>query len=84
MSARAGEELTPKDTREPGATAPEFLTVDEAAALMRVNRKTLYESIRLGQVPGVIRIGKALRIRRDALLEWSASKGRDSALGSRR
>ena len=58
---------------------PEFLTVDEAAALLRVNRKTLYESIRLGQVPGVLRVGKALRIRRAALLESSPGKGRDTA-----
>lgn len=43
---------------------PSFLTVDEAAALLRVNRKTLYEAIRLDQEPGVVRIGKALRIRR--------------------
>ncbi|NTX15502.1 helix-turn-helix domain-containing protein [Myxococcus sp. CA056] len=63
---------------------PTFLTVDEAAALLRVNRKTLYEAIRLGQVPGVVRIGKALRIRRDALVTWPSGKGRDSALGSRR
>jgi len=68
---------SPEDT-------PTFLTVDEAAALLRVNRKTLYEAIRLGQVPGVARIGKALRIRRDALVTWPSGKGRDSALGSRR
>jgi excisionase family DNA binding protein len=63
---------------------PEFLTVEEAAELLRVNRKTLYEAIRLEQVPGVLRVGKALRIRRTALLEWTAGKGRDSALGSRK
>jgi excisionase family DNA binding protein len=62
------------------AALPEFLTVDEAAALLRVNRKTLYESIRLGQVPGVMRVGKALRIRRAALLESPPGKGRDTAL----
>ncbi|MFL5349229.1 MAG: helix-turn-helix domain-containing protein [Hyalangium sp.] len=63
---------------------PEFLTAEEAAELLRVNRKTLYEAIRLEHVPGVVRIGKALRIRRAALLEWTAGKGRDSALGSRK
>ncbi|MCP3099010.1 helix-turn-helix domain-containing protein [Myxococcus sp. K15C18031901] len=62
---------------------PEFLTVDEAAAILRVNRKTLYESIRLGQMPGVVRIGKALRIRRAALVESTPGKGRDSALRGR-
>lgn len=61
------------------AELPEFLTVDEAAILLRVNRKTLYESIRLKQVPGVVRVGKALRISRAALLQWSAGKGRDTA-----
>ena len=49
---------------------PEFLTVDEAAELLRVNRKTLYESIRAGQVPGIVRLGRVLRIRRIALVEW--------------
>jgi len=63
----------PTSTR---AGLPEFLTVDEAAGLLRVNRKTLYESIRLGQVPGGVRIGKALRIRRAALVESSPGKGR--------
>ena len=65
-------------------TAPAFLTVEEAAELLRVNRKTLYEAIRLEQIPGVARIGKTLRLRRAALLEWTAGKGRDSALGSRK
>jgi excisionase family DNA binding protein len=67
------------DASPTGAELPDFLTVDEAAALLRVNRKTLYESIRLGQVPGVMRVGKALRIRRAALLESSPGKGRDTA-----
>src|SRR5687768_11958468 len=40
---------------------PEFLTVEEAAELLRVNRKTLYEAIRLEQVPGVARLGRILR-----------------------
>lgn len=67
------------DPSPAGAELPEFLTVDEAATLLRVNRKTLYESIGLGQVPGVFRIGKALRIRRAALLESCPGKGRDTA-----
>ncbi|MFY2558385.1 helix-turn-helix domain-containing protein [Corallococcus terminator] len=66
-----------------GAHGPEFLTVKEAAALLRVNRKTLYEAIRLGQVPGVARIGKALRIRRRALVEWQPGNS-GPALGENR
>ncbi|NBC40434.1 helix-turn-helix domain-containing protein [Corallococcus exiguus] len=60
------------------------MTVEEAAAILRVNRKTLYESIRLGQVPGVVRVGKSLRIRRAALVGSSSGKGRDSDDGKRR
>ncbi len=33
---------------------PEFVTVDEAAAILRINRKTLYEAIRLGEIGPVI------------------------------
>lgn len=48
---------------------PEFLTVDEAAVLLRVNRNSLYQAIERGEVPGVRRIGRLIRIRRAALLE---------------
>ncbi|WP_408888698.1 helix-turn-helix domain-containing protein [Myxococcus faecalis] len=53
-----------------GPHGPDFLTVEEAAALLRVNRKTLYEAIRLGQVPGIVRLGRVLRIHRTTLVEW--------------
>ena len=65
-------------------TAPAFLTVEEAAELLRVNRKTLYEANPAGTGARRRSIGKTLRIRRAALLEWTAGKGRDSALGSRK
>jgi excisionase family DNA binding protein len=47
-----------------------LLTVEEAAALLRVNRKTLYEAVRLKQVPGVVRLGKVIRIGRLPLMTW--------------
>ena len=49
---------------------PSLLTVDEAAAFFRINRKTLYEAIRLEQVPGVVRFGKSIRLGREALKRW--------------
>ncbi|WP_338867959.1 helix-turn-helix domain-containing protein [Myxococcus stipitatus] len=61
----------------------DFLTVEEAAALLRVNRKTLYEAIRLGQVPGVMRLGRVLRIRRVALVQWQSGNS-GPALGENR
>ena len=47
---------------------PQFLTIDEASTLLRLNRNTLYEAVRLGQVPGVLRIGRLLRLRRADLI----------------
>jgi excisionase family DNA binding protein len=49
--------------------------VEEAAALLRVNRKTFYEAVRLGKVPGVIRVGRVIRISREALLTWIQGNG---------
>jgi excisionase family DNA binding protein len=49
---------------------PDILTTDEAAAFLRVDRKTLYEAIRQQQIPGVIRIGRCVRLHRDTLLTW--------------
>ena len=50
----------------------EVLTVDEVAALLRVDRKTLYEAVRRREVPGVVRVGRAIRIGRAAFENWVA------------
>ena len=47
----------------------DFLSIDEAAALLRVNRKTLYEAAQRNELPGVVKIGRILRVRRSALME---------------
>lgn len=62
---------------------PPVLTVDEAARLLRVNRKTLYDAVRAGAVPGVVRLGRSIRIGRDALLRWMQGNG-SPALGDDR
>ena len=45
----------------------EVLTVDEAAVLLRVSRFTLYAEIKRGRSPGVVRIGRTIRLSRGAL-----------------
>ena len=50
------------------------LTVDEAARLLRVNRKTLYASISAGEIPAA-RIGGAIRLSRTALLRYLEGNG---------
>jgi excisionase family DNA binding protein len=53
----------------------DVLTVDEAAVLLRLNRKTLYQAIAEGKVPGTVRIGRAIRISRSALESWMQTGG---------
>lgn len=50
----------------------DVLTVPEAAKIARLGRSTLYLLIAQGDVP-VVRIGRAIRIRRLTLEKWLAS-----------
>jgi excisionase family DNA binding protein len=53
-------------------TLPAIITVDELATLLRLDRKTVYDAIARGEIPGVRRIRRTLRVYRDAVLEWIA------------
>lgn len=46
-----------------------LLTVTETAAALHLGRNTVYDLIRLGQLPAV-RVGRAIRIPQTALHEW--------------
>jgi excisionase family DNA binding protein len=50
-------------------TDVEVLTADEVAALLGVNRKTVYEAARHNQIPHQ-RIGRRLIFERGAVLSW--------------
>ncbi len=64
-------DVIPETTAEaPTSSLPEVLTVDELAALLRVDRKTIYHLIQKGEIPGVRRIGKQIRISRSAVLRY--------------
>lgn len=58
---------------EPESSLPAVLTVDEFAALLRLNRKTVYDALARGDIPGARRIGGTYRILRDAVIDWLAS-----------
>ena len=58
------------DRLPPEPEARVVLTVDELAALLRCNRKTVYAAINRGEIPGVRRLGGAIRIHRDTVLTW--------------
>ena len=69
-----------KSTAPQRTEVPDILTVEEAAVLLRVNRKTLYEVIRLSRPRWAMRFGRTIRVSRTALLE--AFRGnRSPALG---
>ncbi|WP_051276272.1 helix-turn-helix domain-containing protein [Desulfovirgula thermocuniculi] len=53
---------------------PEFLTVGEVAALLRLGRSTAYELIRRGEIPS-FRVGRHIRIPRRELERLAAGKG---------
>ena len=55
-------------TQENGSGC-ELLTSEEAAALLRINPKTLQRMVREGKVPA-IKIGKLWRFHKTALDEW--------------
>jgi excisionase family DNA binding protein len=46
---------------------PAFMKVEEYAAVFRISRGLAYELARSGQLP-TIRLGRLLRIKRDALI----------------
>ena len=56
----------------------DWLTIQEAAELLRVRVSWLYERTRTNAVPHV-KLGKYLRFDRDELLAWARSFGRDGA-----
>ncbi|MBA2690918.1 MAG: helix-turn-helix domain-containing protein [Rubrobacter sp.] len=58
---------------------PRFLTVPEAAHLLRINRGKAYSMAADGSLPGVVRIGpKSIRVDRERLLEGLAGASEDS------
>jgi excisionase family DNA binding protein len=47
-----------------------LLTPDEVAGVLRTTRKAIYAMIERLQLPGVVRVGRRVLIREDALLDW--------------
>ena len=76
------DSVSPTDAVPPGdsmaTTLPPILTVDELAQALRINRKTTYEALARGEIPGVRRIGRTYRIHRDAVLQWLRGQARVS------
>jgi excisionase family DNA binding protein len=59
-------------------TPPLLLTVAETAILLRTSRKAIYAMVERGLLPGVVRIGRRILIRRSDLLHWLGQKSAPS------
>ncbi len=59
------------------ADLPRLLTPAEAAEVLRTSKGAIYAMAERAQLPGAIRIGRRLLIRRDDLLTWLGLDGKD-------
>lgn len=62
----AMEDPTPDATQ----IAPDVLTADEVASLLRVDRKSVYAAVARDEIPGVLRVGRLIRFSREVVLRW--------------
>jgi excisionase family DNA binding protein len=70
VRSAVAEALAEHLERQPVANAePEFLTIDEVAELLRVDRKTVYGMVSRRQLPGAIKVGRVTRVHRATLVQ---------------
>jgi excisionase family DNA binding protein len=60
------------------APVPHLLTPDEVAGVLRTTKKAIYAMVERAQLPGVVRIGRRVLIREEALLDWLRQKAAPS------
>ena len=86
---RRGEDRAQKGGRRNtgGATwarVPTLLTPSEVATLLRTSKGAIYCMVERGQLPGVVRIGRRLLFREEALLDFIRQKSTPSLEGRQR
>ena len=69
---------------DPLAALAPVVTIEELSAYLRLNHKTVRDAIARGDIPGVRRIGGAIRIHRDTVLGWLSSGKGNASSSSRR
>lgn len=87
LLAEMGHRAAVPDARRPAlatpATQDETMDVEELSAMLGLNRKTTYNQITLGQIPGVRRLGRRIVVHRATVLDWLRN-GQGSVPRSRR
>jgi excisionase family DNA binding protein len=72
--------MKPSDV-DPSDQLPALLTPYEVATSLRTSRKAVYSMIERGQLPGIVRIGRRVLVREEALLHWLRQKSAPSPEG---
>ena len=57
---------------------PVLLKPTEVATILRTSRKAIYTMVERAQLPGIVRIGRRVLVREDALLDWLRQKSTPS------
>ena len=57
---------------------PNLLTPMEVADVLRTTKKAIYAMVERAQLPGVVRIGRRVLVREEALLDWLRQKSTPS------
>lgn len=65
---------TPTNRAGTPGSGPSLLTPGEVGALLRTSKKAIYAMIERVQLPGIVRIGRRVLIREDALVDWLGQK----------
>jgi excisionase family DNA binding protein len=55
-----------------------FLTIEEAAELLRVSPRSAYTLAREGRLAGAVKVGNQWRVDKDALMAWVKEEGQPS------
>ena len=53
----------------------ELLTPEEVAQLLRLSKSKVYSLLQRNEIPGVVRLGRSVRVSRRRLEQWVASQG---------
>ena len=69
---------TPSGFKSATLKLPRLLTSDDVASLLRTSKKAIYAMVERRQLPGVVRVGRRVLVREDALLDWLGQKSTPS------
>lgn len=85
--SRLNPRRPPLRAPERSAPAPEpalplVLRVPQVAEILQISERMAYELVARGEIPA-IRLGRSVRVSRDALLDWLQRQGRETSWATR-